>query len=137
MNSTLRNITKNHLRQLIVFAAASLMILTSCSVKSSIKSLAGIPVNTEQGIAKNNNSFFGSASETCINGETTDLQISQTPSFNANDLLPAVIFTVAFLFLLGFTPHKEQSHPLYGNLKIPSTLPLFLLYRKLIVYHSI
>src|SRR5690554_3813836 len=137
MNRTLPNIRKNHLRQLFIFVAAVLVILTSCSVRSSIKGLVGVPVNTEKGIAKSNHNFFGNASETCVIGETTDVQISQTASFNANSLLPAVLFAVAFLFLGGFRPCKKQTqHPLYGNLKIPGTLPLFLLYRKLIVYHS-
>lgn len=137
MDRNLPNITKKHLRQLVVFAAAVLIVLMSCAVKSSIKSLVGIPVNTEKGVAKSNQHFFGSASETCVIGETTDTTIFQTTSLNANDLLPAVILTVTFLFLLGFRPFKKQSHPLYGNLKIPGTLPLFLLYRKLIVYHSV
>lgn len=137
MNRTLPNITKNHLRQLFVFTAALLIVLTSCSVKSSIKSMAGIPVNTEQGLAKSNHGFFGAGSETCVNGETTDTKISPTTFFNANNLLPAVNLTAAFLFLFGYTPCKEQLHPLYGNLKISSTLPLFLLYRKLLVYYSI
>ena len=137
MNRTSPDITKNHLRQLFAFAAAILIILTSCSVKSSIKSMAGIPVNTEQGLAKNNHGFIGAGSETCLNGETTDTKISQTASFNTITLLPAVILTAAFLFLFGYTPRKEKLHPLYGNLKIPSTLPLFLLYRKLLVYYSI
>lgn len=137
MNRTLPNITKNHLRQLFVFTAAVLIILTSCSVKSSIKSMAGIPVNTEQGLAKNKHGFIGAGSETCLNGDTTDTKISQTASFNPITLLPAVILTAAFLFLFGYTPRKEKLHPLYGNLKIPSSLPLFLLYRKLLVYYSI
>lgn len=137
MNRTSPDITKNHLRQLFAFAAAILIILTSCSVKSSIKSMAGIPVNTEQGLAKNNHGFIGAGSETCLNGETTDTKISQTASFNTITLFPAVILTAAFLFLFGYTPRKEKLHPLYGNLKIPGTLPLFLLYRKLLVYYSI
>lgn len=137
MNRTLPNIRKNHLRQLFIFAAAALVILTSCSVRSSIKGLAGVPVNTEKGIAKSNHNFLGNASETCVIGETTDIQISQTASFTSDDLLPAFFLTVTFLFLFGFRPCKKQTnHPLYGNLKIPGTLPLFLLYRKLIVYHS-
>lgn len=137
MNRTSPDITKNHLRQLFAFAAAILIVLMSCSVKSGIKSLAGIPVNTEQGLAKNKHGFIGAGSETCLNGETTDTKISQTASFNTITLLPAVILTAAFLFLFGYTPRKEKLHPLYGNLKIPGTLPLFLLYRKLLVYYSV
>jgi hypothetical protein len=136
MDRILPNITKNNLRQLFIFAAAFLIVLTSCSLKSSIKSLAGIPTNTEQGVAKNNQSLFGSTSETCLKGEITDAQVSQTSSLSANDFLPVVILTT-FFFLLGFTPCKKQSHPLYGSLKIPGSLPLFLLYKKLIVYHSV
>lgn len=136
MNRTLPNIAKNHLRQLFVVTAAVLIVLMSCSVKSSIKSLMGIPVNTEQGLTQSNHSFFGNASETCVNGDTTEAKISNKSSSNADDLLP-VFITASFFFLPGLTPGKEQSHPLYGNLKIPSKLPLFLLYQKLIVNYSI
>lgn len=135
MNRTSPNISQNHLRQFAVFAAAVLVVLMSCSIKSSIKYLAGVPVNTEQATG-NNHSFLGSGSATCIEGETTDAIVSQTASFSADDLLPAVILTATFLFLFNYTSDKPQSHPLYGSLRIAGSLPLFLLYRKLIVYHS-
>ncbi|HLU90827.1 MAG TPA: hypothetical protein VKZ51_13395 [Cyclobacteriaceae bacterium] len=137
MGRTFPNITKKHFRQLAAFAAAMLIVLMSCSVKSSIKSLVGIPVNTEQGVGKKHHGFFGSASETCVLGETADIKFSQAASYSANDLLPAVLLTATFLFLFENTVDKGQSHPLYGSLKIPGSLPLFLLYRKLIVYHYV
>lgn len=135
MNRTLPNITKYHQRYFFVFIAV--FVLFTCPIKSSIKDLVGIPVNTEQGFAKKSNPIFANGIDQCTSAEIADAKISQTPSFAANDLLPAIIFAVTFLFLLGFMPRKEQSHPLYGGQRIPKTLPLFLLYQKLIVYHTV
>jgi|SRR5690606_29999199 len=131
MNSALQNSSKNYQRYFFVFAVAVFVLLTSCPVKSSIKSLAGIPVNTESGLSKKN-SILGNGSGECVIGETTDTEASLA-AFNSNNLLPAVILTAAFLFLIGDTRSTEQPHPLYGNLKISGTLPIFLQYRKLII----
>ena len=136
MNRIFPNITKNHLRQLLVFAAAVLIVLTPCSVKSSIKSLTGIPVNTEQGISKHHHSFLGTASGTCVSVQLTDTKISQKASSDAIDLLPAAI-KVSFIFLAAPKLTEEQFHPLYKKLKIPGKLPLFLLYQRLMVDYPI
>ena len=136
MNRILPYITKNHLRQLLVFAAAVLIVLTPCSVKSSIKSLTGIPVNTEQGLSKHHHSFLGTASGTCVSVQMRDTKISQKASFDAIALLLTAIST-SFIFLAAPRLPEEPSHPLYANLKIPGKLPLFLLYQKLMVNYPI
>jgi len=132
MNRTLLKIQKKYQRNLFVFVAMVFVLIASCSVKSSIKSLVGIPLNSQHGVTKINHSFFGNGSEKCFS-ETTDTQISQSGSSQTNSLLPAIILTAIFLFLLGYTFCKEQAHPLYGTLKIPGTIPIFLQYRKLII----
>lgn len=78
---------------------------------------------------------FGSTSETCVIGEPGDTKISQAASLGTN-ILPALFLAAAFLLPLAIAPQKEPSHPLFGNFKIRLNLPLFLLYRKLILYHS-
>ena len=133
MDKTIPNISKNQLRDIFVFAAMLLVLLTSCPIKNGLLSLAGIPVNTEQGLAKKTNLISGYGVEKCFYSETADTIISQEISINANDLLPALLLAATFLFLLGYIFCKEQSHPLYGNLKITGTLPIFLQYRKLIL----
>lgn len=130
MDWTLSNTKKYTQRCLFVCIVVVLVLLTSCPVKSSIKSLAGIPANTEQGLVKKNDVV---GSERCVVGETADTKISPTTSFQTNDWLPIAILAVTFLFLLGYTRCNEQSHPLYGSLKIPGTLPIFLQYQKLII----
>lgn len=127
------NIPKNYQRYFAVFAVLVFVLLSSCPVKNSIKNLAGIPANTEQGLAKSNHSLFGNISEKCANSETTDTKISQTISFQINNLLPAVILTAAFLFFFSYTLYKKPAHPFYGNLKTSSAIPIFLEYRKLII----
>lgn len=133
MDRILSNITKNHQRYFFVFIAV--FVLLTCPVKSSIKSLVGIPVNTEQGFAKGSKPVLANGTGQCVYSEITDSKISQTNSANGNGLLPAIVLTAAFLFLLGYKPSNEQPHPFYRSLKIAETLPLFILYQKLIIYH--
>lgn len=133
MNKTIPNISKNKLRDIFVFAAMLLVLLTSCPIKNGLLSFAGIPLNTEQGSAKKNRLISEYGVEKCFYSETADPIISQEISISANDLFPVLQLAATFLFLLGYIFCKEQSHPLYGNLKIYGTLPIFLQYRKLIL----
>lgn len=130
MNRILPN-NKNAYRKFFVFAAAFLLLLTSCSVKSSIKNLAGIPANTERSVSTNNPIVIGNASEECVSSETKETVISHTLSSEANDLLPVLFLAVAFLFLFAYVPGREQAHPLYSTKKLPGALPLFLQYQHL------
>ena len=133
MDKAKPNNSKNHLRDIFVFAAVLLVVFTSCPIKNGLLSLADIPVKTEQGLAKKSTLFSGNGLENCAYSETPDTLISQEISFNSSDLLPVLLLTATFLFLLSFTLCTEQLHPLYGNLKIYGTLPIFLQYRKLIL----
>jgi hypothetical protein len=133
MDGTIPNISKNKLRDFFVFAAMLLVLLTSCPIKNGLLSLADIPINTEQGSSKKSTLFSGYGVEKCFYSETSDTIISQEISINTNDLLPALLLAAAFLFLLGYISYNQPSHPLYGNLKITGTLPIFLQYRKLIL----
>ncbi|HLT87044.1 MAG TPA: hypothetical protein VKZ57_05595 [Sphingobacterium sp.] len=126
------NIKKEYRQYLAVFASVVFVLLSSCPVKSSIKSLAGFPVNTEQQ-TKKNNSTAGNGMEKCAHVQTTDAKISQSTSTNMSDLLPVVFIVVAFMLLFGYRHIYVQAHPRYSSLKIPGTLPIFLQFRKLII----
>jgi len=138
MNRTIPNILTNCKRYFLVFATFLLVLLTSCSIKSSIKIFAGLPTQTESGFPKTHQSFPTSSLEKCSKIETADNQIVQNFNFKANDFLPVLLFTASFLFLIGFCPlNKENKHPLYsGSNKIRSSIPIFLEYRKLIIHFA-
>lgn len=133
MDRRLSAISKKYGQNTLVFVFMFFTLLLSCQVKSSIKSLAGIPVNTEQSVPKGAIRVLVNGAETCVNDKTADTEISRTTATNLNDLLPVVLLAVAFLSLIGSTLGREQLHPRYGNLKIPGTLPLFLQHRKLLI----
>lgn len=137
MNRTAPDILSNCKRYFLVFAAMLLVFLTSCAVKTSIEDLVGIPLKTERSLPKTNHNPSINTLEKCDQLNVEDTQIVQKNSFKANDLLPAVIFTVAFLFLFGFRPvNKETKHPLYsGSGKIRNSIPIFLECRKLIIHY--
>jgi len=123
-------IAKNHQRHLAVFFAFIVVMLTSCAFKGSIKSLAGIPLSTEQGHSKK--TVIGSDTETCVYGEVTDAKIS-TYSSNTNDLLPVALVETALFFLFGYGAlASAPSHAGYATRKTPGSLPIFIQYRQLI-----
>jgi len=136
--NTISNISVNCKQYFLVFATVLLVLLTSCAVKGSIKNLAGIPTNTERGIPKSIHNFAAKTLEKCTQLNVESPQIVQKDFFNANNLLPAVILTATFLFLLGFRPlNKENEHPVYSSSsKIRSSIPIFLEYRKLIIHFA-
>lgn len=138
MIGTTSNIANNCRQHFLVFATILLVLLTSCVVKGSIKSLAGIPLTTERSIPKGNQHFSSNSTEKCAEYEVSSSQIVQKSSISTNNLMPVVIFTTAFLFLFGLQPvSKENKHPVYsGSSKIRSAVPLFLEYRKLILHFS-
>lgn len=134
MNKVLSNsILKAYRRPTFVLAAVVLVLLASCPVKRGIKSLAGIPVNTEHSIAKGSYNLFGNGPEKCVNGETADPEITSPTFSRTNSLLPALLHTADFLFPAAYTRRREASGSFYGNLKIPGRLPIFLQYRKLVI----
>jgi len=135
MERTAPHFTKNYRQYFTVLTAFIFVLLTSCPVKSSLKSLAGIPVNTEQGSsAKKNNPLFGNGMELCAQSDLTDVKISPTISPNTNDLLSAVLLITVLSFLFcGFIPDGEPSKPGYATQRISCTLPIFLRHRQLII----
>jgi len=96
----------------------------------------GIPIQTEQSLPKANYHFTVTAVDQCAGIENATTQIAQKISFTAHDLLPAMISTPTLQFLLSFRPvNKEIRHPVYsGSAKIRSSVPLYLEYRKLMIY---
>jgi len=138
MNRIIPNILLNCKRHLLVSAIMLLVLLSSCAVKTSIKSLVGFPAKTEQSIPKGNPNFSASTFQKCAQLMDVDTTSIQKNAFKISDLLPAVIYVAAFLFLTGFIAvKKENRHPLYDSSgKIQSTVPLFLAYRKLILHFS-
>lgn len=131
MNYCRLDITKKIHRILFIVATIFFVLSTSCAVKSSIKSWADIQSSTAQAPIKNGNLFSGSNTYNCTSNEITNTQISQTISFQASDYAPTVLFTVAFMLLFSITLRSLQVHPHYVNLKISSSIPIFIRVRNL------
>jgi len=125
------NMIKDHGQKIFACVALVFVLIGSCPVKASIKNLIGIPVNTEQSAPKSMHAFQVNTAEKCAAAETTEVKILQTDSSGTSALLLAVFFTLIFSCLPGFPLTKTQLHP--GNRKIPSALPVFLRYRRLLI----
>lgn len=137
MKKAISNTVNSFQRYLFVFATVFLVLFSSCAVKTSIMNLPGIPTKTERDVAAGSHNFSSNTLGKCEQLDAST-QTVQKVSFNSNDLLPIVIFTAVFLFLLDFRSYrKEKKHPLYsGSTKIRSSIPLFLEYRKLLIHFS-
>lgn len=133
MDRIFPHISSKKLRYLLVCAAMFLVLLSSCPVKGGIKSLIGLPVKTEQGLNKGSHTVFGNGAERCVNTETLEAAAFSSVSIDADALLPLVLFTATFLFLLGLASGKERPRPLYGDPIVAGALPIFLRNRKLII----
>lgn len=138
MNRTVPNINNNFQRCLFVFATVFLILFSSCAIKASVRNLVGIPSKTEQSNSKTHQNFTANYVEKCAEIENADTLIVQKVSFDANDLLPVVLYIATFLFLFRFrSESKESKHPVYsGSSKIRSSIPIFLEYRKLIIHYA-
>jgi|SRR5690606_29418233 len=126
-------------RNFFVLAATLLVLLSSCAVKASIKSLAGLPINTEQRVPKSARNFTLNLAEKCDLLDASEIKMAlRTSPEQGNDLLPVLIFTAAFLFIIGAPiVCNDKEHPAYRRSeKIRHSIPLFLEYRKLLIHHT-
>lgn len=139
MNNTISHSLKSFQRYLFVFAAFLVMFLSSCSVKASIKSLAGFPPKTEHSVPKGNHNISVNTFEKCSQIDVIDSQIDHITSYSAHDLLPVILLAVATIFFFGLRQEsKETKHPLYnGSGKIRHSISIFLEYRKLLIHFSL
>lgn len=133
MNNHLTYHKESSLRKVLVLAAAFLVVLASCSVKSSIKNLTGLPVKAGQGMATNNHRMANIV-DFCSATFVGEVEITPTQSVDLQKLVPALIFAVSFLFLFGITPLNPTSHPHYRSKKVADSLPLYLQYQHLRFY---
>lgn len=133
MNGIRLHITNKIQSTLFIVATVFFVFLTSCAIKSSIKSWANITSSTAQAPLKSGNLFSNSGPEECINGKATDSILFQTVSFQSGEYGPFVLFTFAFMLLFSFAfPDKQATSP-YVSLKISSSIPIFIRYRNLLI----
>ncbi len=139
MNKTVPNSTINFKQYGYVIAVLLMVLLTSCPVKGNIKTLTGLPINTEQGFPKGSQHTSLNTVEKCAEFETEDTTLVQKFSLADNELLPLLIFTAAAFLLFNFRVEiKENKHPVYSDSgKIKTAIPLFLEYKKLIIHYAL
>lgn len=139
MNNAMSHSLKFFQPYLFVFAAFLVMFLSSCSVKASIKTLAGFPPNTEQGVPKGNHNLSVNTFEKCSQIDVIDSQIDHKTSYSPHALLPVILLAVTAFFFFGLRQEKKETkHPLYnGSGKIRNSISIFLEYRKLLIHFSL
>jgi len=138
MKWTVQHIVCHCRRFFAIYAMLLLVLLTSCPIKSSLKTFVGLPVNTEQSTAKGNFNFSAQTGEKCSETAISEGQFVHNNLAQANFILPVLLLAGSFLlFLTSRKVSKEHIHPRYcRSTKIYNVIPLFLAYRKLILHFS-
>lgn len=125
------NKVKGYQQYFFVLALVLFALLSSCPIKAGIKSLASEPIKSEQRTSGQSGAL-SSHFDKCADSERT-VMVTTSRSSPIADLLPAVLLLGVALYFFCFTFRKEKVHPLYGNLKLAGSLPLFLEYQQLII----
>ena len=132
MVSNSKYIKTNTERILMSLALMVFVLLTSCPVKGGLKTLAGLPVNTSQGLSNKQHLYSGNGgahSDKCQQAETSYTQISAGDIYT---VIPALLSAV-WVFLLGVAFLKSFFHPLYGRQKMYAPVPIFLTQCRLLI----
>lgn len=136
MKAHVQNIAFGYRGSVMIFAALILVLLTSCPIKSSIKTIAGLPVNTEQRSSAANHGLLTSNVQQCILESAVETQAM--PQGMLHNILPEALVVSILLFVTNYSLFsKETKHPVYsGSAKVSNSIPLFLAYRKLILHFN-
>ncbi|MVZ67624.1 hypothetical protein GQF61_17395 [Sphingobacterium sp. DK4209] len=118
---------------------ATLMVLTlfvllsSCPIKSSIKSLAGIPFNSEQSSAKVNQNLVQLPATQCVSVDMSTIQQIIKISAKVKQLNPVLPFITSVLFFSAMLFKLNRSLQTYHSEQHFNTPPIFLRDRKLLI----
>ena len=126
-------------RYLFVLTSIFLVTISSCPLKGGLKALAGMPVNTESTMpSKAYPRSIVNTVEKCAEIEVTDILMAQNILIDVNSLLPFLLFTAALFCLFSSRAKgRSKTHPLYnGSRKKRISVPIFIEYKKLIIYFS-
>lgn len=131
MEQKRKNNINTVVRQFLTIGAVILLFLSSCPIKTGIRSLMGLPQKVEQ-TTNSKGSFIGTGYQNCSSSILTDAMV-QKAGIQDNDLLPSAILTVLVLFFCLRARIKEEFVLPYWRIKSVTSLPFFLRHRKLII----
>ncbi|MFA4869209.1 MAG: hypothetical protein WC623_13465 [Pedobacter sp.] len=134
LNKTYLNTIK--WRPIIGIIAIFCVILSSCAIKSSIKSQLGVQHTAAQknGLNNQGKSFISSSATDCLYAADAKVFNIQKPDIKLSGASIAILAFCTFSFLFGFhLLQKQNKHPFYNSGQISGSLPIFLQYRKLII----
>jgi hypothetical protein len=129
MGSIKSNILSSYGRYITILVMFILLLLTSCPIKNGIKSLAGLPINTEQGRIADRALPLDTGFERC--SESVDSGNARLSFVQEALLLPDDVLILRSSYPFSIQEHLQLSHSRNGRQKIAHTLPIFLQYRTL------
>lgn len=133
MNRNLKTNIALLFRHLFSIAAITILLFSSCYIQNEIKNVLGIPTAIEQGGNKKNNAFSTAVYDACSHSLTSDLSQAPTQSSFTSNLLAVATLSAIVMLLFSVSEKEKNKHPFYNTFKICDPLPIFLLYRKLII----
>lgn len=126
--------SNNLLRQLFAFGLLFLFLISSCSIQRGLQSVFNFPAHTTQTAkgAKIAPSTWHSSCTKCA-----DIKILIEDVFQSSPLSKissAVLLTAVFTLLFGPVLFDQKVRPPHQSPKRLGGIPIYLLYRKLLIY---
>ena len=117
---------------MVACIAVMLVVISSCSVRTGIKNMLGVPPTEQQSVTGKKN-IFNFTNTTCSTFGMADINVISPVSGQPASTASLIFLSTLFVFLFCFPVVADKPRPLYGSIKTPGSLPLFLEYRKLII----
>lgn len=135
MNNKKSNTSFIFNQPIILLMMAFLILVTPCSVKSQIKSIVGLPAQTENNaVNKTNSKTSLTSTDTCVVINDSEVHaLSSVLSQKTSDVLPVFLFALSVVCFFTLRIHQKNTSSTYEKLRIIPTLPLFMQYRQLII----
>lgn len=109
------------------------VLLSSCPLRSSLKSLAGIPVSSKQSSSKVDQALVQLPLTQCISVDMSTIQQTVKVTATSKQLNPAMLLMTGLFFFSAVLFQLNRSLQTYQSEKYFNSLPIFLRYRKLLI----
>ena len=124
-------------RQLFAVLFSIFLLFSSCSTKRGIRTLLDLPVSTTKTVFHLENDKLVSNNNNCLSCKDLQvLTVDNSDTSLSNILSPAILLDKVYLSFLIQNFKEEPTAYYYGPPKIIGDVPIYILFKKLILYNA-
>lgn len=124
-------------RQLFAVVASIFLLFSSCTTKRGVRTLLDLPVSTTKTIFHLENDKLVSNNSNCLSCKDLQvLTVDNTDTSLLNILSPATLQDKVYLSFLMQNFQEEPTKYTYGPPKIKGGVPIYILFKRLILYNA-